>query len=92
MLAIDPKVEPYRPTLPPVLSRVRMKIPFLVRVCVSESGTVQDVFVQKGEMLVNHDVVNKLKTWRFKPREVDGKRVAFRFPLTFYLLVRDPSD
>jgi TonB family protein len=89
-LAIDPTVEPYRPTLPPVLSRVGIVVPFLVRICVSENGSVQDVFIQKGEMLVDADVVKVLKTWRFKPHEVDGKRVPFRFPLNFYLLVRQP--
>ncbi len=85
-------MEPYRPKLPGVLSRAGIVIPYLVRMCVSENGDVQDVFVQKGEMLADADVVKVLKAWRFKPREVDGRRVPFRFPLTFNLRVREPEN
>ena len=91
-LAVDPTAERYRPKLPGVLSRVGIVVPYLVRMCVSENGEVQDVFVQKGDMLADPDVVKVLKTWRFKPREVDGRRVPFRFPLTFYLRVQEPGN
>ena len=87
-LVVDPTVDPYRPQLPLALSRVGVAAPYLVRLCVSESGAVSDVRVQKGERLANGQVAAKIKTWRFEGHQLDGKAVPFCFNLNFDLVVR----
>jgi hypothetical protein len=61
-LAIDPMVDPYRPRLPPALSRGWVVVRLVMRVCVSESGQVSDVVVLHGDPLVKDHAARKVRS------------------------------
>jgi periplasmic protein TonB len=77
-LAIDPHADPHRVRLPPALTRSGLQLWALVRVCVSRDGTVDDVrFLKSADPIVDPLVVQALRTWRYRPYQVNGRPVPF---------------
>jgi outer membrane biosynthesis protein TonB len=54
----------------------------MFKVCVTASGTVQDVKVIKSaDTLADNDWMAKIRTWRYKPYTINGRSVPFCYPL-----------
>jgi hypothetical protein len=75
-LAIDPSRPPYRPTLPPALTRAGYVVAGIFEVCAGADGSVQTVSVVKSaDVRVDADWMRTLKTWRYQPFEVSGTKL-----------------
>jgi protein TonB len=81
-LAVDVLRDPYKPRLPPALNRAGNSIWGMFKVCVTASGTVQEVKIIKGaDPLADNDWMAKIRTWRYKPYSINGRPVPFCYPL-----------
>jgi periplasmic protein TonB len=77
-LAIDPQQDEYRAKLPPALSKAGMTLWAMVKLCVKQDGSVEDVKILKGaDPTLDPSIVGALKRWRYRPYTVDGRPVPF---------------
>jgi protein TonB len=78
-LLTDPRTDPrYRVALPPALGNAGMRLWAMLKVCVSEEGDVSDVKIIKSMDATADSLLQaKIKTWRYKPINIDGHAVRF---------------
>ncbi|HMI87752.1 MAG TPA: hypothetical protein VK550_26880 [Polyangiaceae bacterium] len=78
-LLTDPRKDPqYRVALPPALGSAGMRLWAMLKVCVSEQGDVSDVKVIKSMDVTADSLLQaKIKTWKYKPINIDGHAVRF---------------
>jgi protein TonB len=78
-LLTDPRKDPrYRVALPPALGSAGMRLWAMLKVCVSEEGDVSDVKIIKSMDATADSLLQaKIKTWRYKPINIDGHAVRF---------------
>ena len=78
-LLTDPRTDPrYRVALPPSLGSAGMRLWAMLKVCVSEAGDVSDVKIIKSMDAAADSLLQaKIKTWRYKPINIDGHAVRF---------------
>jgi periplasmic protein TonB len=78
-LLTDPRKDPqYRVVLPPALGTAGMRLWAMLKVCVSEQGDVSDVKIIKSMDVAADSLLQaKVKTWKYKPVNVDGHAVRF---------------
>lgn len=87
-LLINPQDERYRPVIPPALRRSGVRATPLLKVCVSEAGTVQSVTVlQASDAVLDPLIVAKVKTYLFRPSLHEGRPVPFCYAREFKLIV-----
>jgi TonB family protein len=85
-LAIDPTVAPYLPRVPPELAGTGAQSTVLLRICVSAAGSVDRVFTMKGgNPRIDAAIVQTVRTWKYKPYQVDGRPVPFCTTLRYSL-------
>jgi protein TonB len=88
-LAIDPHVDPHRVRLPPALARAGLQVWALVRVCVDRDGRVDDVHLLKSaDPVVDPLIVAALRTWRYRPYQVNGRPVPFCTNIRYVMATR----
>jgi periplasmic protein TonB len=78
-LLTDPRKDPrYRVALPPALGTAGMRLWAMLKVCVSEEGSVQDVKIIKSMDAAADSLLQaKIMTWKYKPVSIDGHAVRF---------------
>jgi hypothetical protein len=87
-LLINPQDERYRPVIPPSLRRAGVRATPLLKVCVSEAGTVQSVTVlQASDAVLDPLIVAKVKTYLFRPSLHEGRPVPFCYAREFKLII-----
>jgi protein TonB len=73
-----------RPAFPPSLRRGDMIYVVEAKICVTTSGSVDTVTLTKtSDALLNANVVNTVKAWRFRPMRFNGTVVPFCYPSRF---------
>ena len=84
-LLTNPVTDPqYRVVMPPAFGQAGMRLWAMVKICVSTQGNVSDVKVIKGmDPAVDGLLVDKIKTWKYKPVTIDGKFVTFCYNLRY---------
>jgi periplasmic protein TonB len=81
-LAVNVQQDPYKPRMPAALNRAGNSIWGMFKVCVTASGTVQEVKVIKSaDALADNDWMAKIRSWRYKPYTINGRSVPFCYPL-----------
>jgi protein TonB len=70
-----------KPDFPPSLRKPGAVYRLLVKVYVDVSGNVEKLTLMKGDdPLLNQSVLEKLKTWKFRPFMVNGIPAPFSYP------------
>lgn len=88
-LLIDPNVEPYKVRLPPALARGDGAFSAVVRVCVSDQGTVSDVKVLRGaDPAIDPQIPVVLGRWRYRPYQENGRPRPFCYLLRYEITAR----
>jgi len=92
LLAINPNVRPYRVNVPEELTD-RMgageKISPVVRICVTERGSVESVVVVKGSIpMIDQQVPSVLGRWRYQPYVVNGRPQPFCYVTRYSIAAR----
>jgi protein TonB len=92
LLAINPNVRPYRVNVPEELTD-RMgageKISPVVRICVTERGSVESVVVVKGSLpMIDQQVPGVLGRWRYQPYVVNGRPQPFCYVTRYSIAAR----
>jgi periplasmic protein TonB len=83
-LLIDPNSERYRVKLPPALARTGDTYVAMLRLCVSEQGTVTSVQVLKGAgPAIDGQFPTILGRWRYRPLLADGVPAPFCYLLRY---------
>ena len=89
-LAVDVTVPPHKPTLPPDLVSGGKAHWGLYKICVSEAGAVSDVSTVKsanpeGRADLDDRWITAIKTWRYRPYQVNGAAVPFCYTIRLQL-------
>jgi protein TonB len=72
------------PAFPPSLRRGDMIYVVEAKICVSTTGAVETVTLTKrADSLLDNNVVNAVKNWRFRPMKFNSMFVAFCYPARF---------
>jgi protein TonB len=84
-LLTNPVTDPqYRVVMPPAFSQAGMRLWAMLKICVSKEGNVADVKVIKGmDPAVDGLLVDKIRTWKYKPANIDGHNVSFCYNLRY---------
>jgi outer membrane biosynthesis protein TonB len=84
-LITDPVSDPsYRPKLPATLARAGAQLFILVKICVSKKGDVDKVSIIKSmDPTADPIILDKFRTYKFKPFTIDGRPVPFCFPFRY---------
>lgn len=84
LLAVDPQARPNRLRLPHRYVDAGEEYVTRVRICVSESGDVQDVAVLEHSIpAIDEQLPEVIATWHYKPLVVDGQATAFCYPMSY---------
>jgi protein TonB len=77
-LAINPQDDQYRAKLPPALAKAGMTLWAMLKVCVKQNGSVDEVKILKGaDPTLDPNIISAVRSWRYKPYTVDGRPVPF---------------
>jgi periplasmic protein TonB len=84
LLAINPRVRPYKVNVDEeLIERGEVKSATL-RICVSAQGTVTSVKILKPSIpVIDTQIPTVIPRWRFKPYVIDGKPTEFCFPMIY---------
>jgi len=82
-LLTNPLNDPqYRVVVPDAIRSMRLWA--MLKICVSKEGNVSDVKLIKGmDPMVDGLLVDKIKTWKYKPANIDGHNVSFCYMLRY---------
>jgi hypothetical protein len=84
LLAIDPRVRPYRVTVPEICVSEGETYSSIVSICVDESGFVSDVTIlQPSIRFIDDQLPVVIRRWRYEPYLVDGRPTPFCYPLRY---------
>lgn len=70
------------PEYPVLAQQQHLEGPVVLQVWVSKDGSVQDLKLMKGYMLLGRSAVQAVRQWRFKPYGPTGKPVDFQTSVT----------
>jgi general secretion pathway protein A len=70
------------PQYPPVAKRKRVEGDVVVDFVVEESGSVSDMNVVSGPMLLRPAALDALRRWKYKPSQVAGQPIAVKTQVT----------
>lgn len=88
-LLIDPNAEQYKVRLPPALARGGGAFAAVVRVCVSEQGSVSDVKVLRGaDPAIDPQIPVVLGRWKYRPYQENGRPRPFCYLLRYEVTAR----
>lgn len=84
-LLTNPVTDPqYRVVMPAAFAGATMRLWAMVKICVSPQGGVSDVKVIKGmDPAVDPLLVDKIRTWKYKPVMLDGRAISFCYNLRY---------
>ncbi len=84
LLLTDVTVDPNRPRLPARLSKDDTRYVGMYRICVSSSGQIDSVKVDKstGDAQLDTEWVQVIRGWRYRPLEMSGRKVPFCYVST----------
>jgi hypothetical protein len=84
LLAIDPRVSPYKVKLPRNYVGNGRELVSQLRVCVSEKGEVTNVRILKySDPALDNQFPMVIPRWRYKPYIVDGRARPFCYPMNY---------
>jgi hypothetical protein len=84
LLAINPSEYPNKVGVPAECVGPSGSASSVVRVCVSDAGTVTSVAVLKPSIaIIDQRLPGVIGNWRFKPYLIEGQPVPFCFPMTY---------
>jgi protein TonB len=55
----------------------------VVNFVVEESGNVSHLNIVSGPMMLRQAAISALRTWKYKPAQLDGQPVAVKMQVTF---------
>jgi hypothetical protein len=91
LLAVNPRVAPYRVTVPEVCVSDGETYRSMVRICVDESGTVSTAtLLQPSAPFIDEQLPDAVRRWRFHPYLLDGRPTPFCYDLR-YMVTGGPS-
>ena len=84
LLLTDVTVDPHRPRLPARLSKDGGRYVGLYKICVSSSGSIDSVKVNKGtgDAQLDSEWIQIIRGWRYRPLEMSGRKVPFCYVST----------
>ncbi len=84
-LLTNPVTDPqYRVVMPAAFGSAGMRLWAMVKICVSPQGNVSDAKIIKSmDPAVDRLLVEKIKTWKYKPVSIDGHFVTFCYNLRY---------
>jgi general secretion pathway protein A len=71
------------PQYPPLARRQRVEGDVVVNFVVEESGNVSHLNIVSGPMMLRQAAISALRTWKYKPAQLDGQPVAVKMQVTF---------
>jgi protein TonB len=78
------KISGDNPAFPPSLRKAGEVYAVIAKICVSRTGSVDSVTImKKADSLLDANVVNTVKTWRFRPLMANNIAIPFCYPATF---------
>jgi protein TonB len=84
-LLTDPRNDrQYAVVMPPAFGTAGMRLWAMVKICVSTQGNVADAKIIKSmDPAVDALLVDKIKTWKYKPFSIDGRPTPFCYNLRY---------
>jgi protein TonB len=70
------------PEYPPVARQWRVEGDVIVNFVVEESGNVSDIEVVSGPMMVRQAALKALRSWKYKPAQLNGQPTAVKMQVT----------
>jgi TonB family protein len=70
------------PPYPPVARQWRVEGDVVVNFVVEESGNVSAMSIVSGPMLLREAALNALRSWKYKPSQLDGQPTAMKMQVT----------
>ena len=90
LLAINPRVSPYRVTVPEVCVSDGEVYRSMIRICVTETGTVSEAtLLTPSAPFIEEQLPDAVRRWRFHPYLLDGRPTSFCYDLRY--MVRGSS-
>ena len=84
LLAIDPRVSPYKVNLPRNYVGNGRELVSQISVCVSEKGEVTSVKILKySDPALDNQFPIVIPRWRYKPYIIDGRATPFCYPMNY---------
>jgi hypothetical protein len=81
LLLTNVNQDPYRPRLPAAWEGLQNRIWGLFKICVAKDGTVLKVTtIKSADDLVDSQWRQAMRSWRYRPYQVDGSPRAFCYP------------
>jgi len=71
------------PHYPPLAKRQRVEGDVVVNFVVGKSGNVSDLNIVSGPMMLRQAAISALRTWKYKPAQLDGQPTAMNMQVTF---------
>lgn len=88
-LLIDPQDPQYKVALPPAMKSAGLSFWAMIKVCVSKDGAVTDAKIIRGaDPTLDPQIIAKVKIWKYKPYQIDGRPVPFCFMLRYDISVQ----
>jgi protein TonB len=69
-------LEKTMPEYPSITKTARMQGTVILQATISKAGTIEDARVISGPVMLQQAALNAVKTWRYKPYQLDGQPVV----------------